>query len=80
MVDTTETSRSSLLMVLGKPVMLIDSKVLRTGETLLGVSNVTLVGAVVTPTDFALLILPLTLTVKVAVVVPALYLLVKHLI
>ena len=80
MVDTTETSRSSLLMVLGKPVMLIVSKVLRTGETLLGVSNVTLVGAVVTPTDVALLILPLTLTVKVAVVVPVLYLLVKHLI
>lgn len=63
-VETTETSKSSFVIVLGNPVTLIDNKFLRTGDTLFGVRRVTLVGAVDTDTDFELSVFPLTLTVR----------------
>jgi len=68
LVETTETSKSSLVMTLGNPVTLIASKFFSTGETLLGVKRVTLVGAVDTDTDFELSVFPLTLTVSEGVV------------
>jgi hypothetical protein len=67
-VDTTETSKSSLVMTLGNPVTLIVNNLLSTGDTLLGVRSVTLVGAVDTDTDYELSVFPLTLTVREGVV------------
>ena len=68
LVETTETSKSSLFMKLGNPVTLIASKFFSTGDTLLGVRRVTLVGAVDTDTDLELSVLPLTFTVSEGVV------------
>jgi hypothetical protein len=68
LVETTDTSRSSLVITLGNPVTLIVSKFLRTGDTLLGVRRVTLLGAEETDTDLELSVFPLTLTVREGVV------------
>ncbi len=70
-----------MLITAGNPVTLIVSKFLRTGDTLLGVSRVTVVGDEETETDCELSVLPLTLTVRVGVVVDAvLKRVVRHLI
>jgi hypothetical protein len=68
LVETTETSRSSLVITLGNPVTLIVNKFLSTGDTLLGVKRVTLLGAEETDTDLELSVFPLTLTVREGVV------------
>ena len=81
LVETNDTSRSSLVMTLGNPVTLIASKFFSTGDTLLGVRRVTLVGELDTDTDLELSVFPLTLTVSEGVVVEAVLKLdVRHLI
>lgn len=81
LVETKETSISSLFMTFGNPVTLIVSKFFKTGETLFGVKSVTDVGDEETVTDCELSVFPLTLTVNVGLVVAAvLNLDVKHLI